>query len=68
VDDDDAAAGSVAGDAVAVIIELRLAKKTPPDTAEDVDWVVLEVLPLANVMVKMKDSSSVVVTSLVVVK
>jgi hypothetical protein len=71
VDDDDAVAGSVASDAVAVIVdvvELRFAKKTPPDTAEDVDWVVLEVLPLANVMVKIKDSSSVVVTSLVVVK
>lgn len=74
VDNDEPIAGSVAGDAVAVIIgvvELRFAKKTPPDTAEDVDWVVLEVLevlPLANVMVKMKDSSSVVVTSLVVVK
>jgi hypothetical protein len=71
VDGDDAVAGPVAGDAVAVIVgvvELRLAKKTPPDTAEDVDWVVLEVLPLANVMVKMKDSSSVVVISLVVVK
>jgi hypothetical protein len=40
VDDDDPVAGSVAGDAVAVIvgvIELRLAKKTLPDTAEDVD-------------------------------
>jgi hypothetical protein len=71
VDDDGAVAGPVAGDAVVVIvgvIELRFAKETPPDTTEDVDWVVLEVLPLANVMVKMKDSSSVLVTSLMVVK
>ena len=40
VDDDDAVAESVAGEAVAdivVITELGFAMKTPPDTAEDVD-------------------------------
>ena len=69
--DDNAVEGLVAGDAVVdifLVIESGLAIKAPLDTAEDVEWVVLEVLLLSKVMAKLQDFSSVIVTSFVVVK
>ena len=66
VDDDDIVVELVASEAVIdiiIITELRFVIKTPLDTTEDVDWLVLEVLPLSKVMDKVKDSSIVIMTS-----
>jgi hypothetical protein len=70
VGNNNAVAESVASDAVAdiAVTELGFAMKTPPDTAGDIDWLVLEVLLLSKVMAKVKDFSIIIVTSRVVVK
>jgi hypothetical protein len=70
LNDDDAVVESVAGDAAAGIVatDSGPAAKTPPSTAEGVDWLALEVLLLSKIIDTVNGSSIVTVNSEVVVK